>query len=136
MTSQEIENYNCLCAEFLGGIYSEQAEAWGFGNVKNIGSKMFHGIMYHNVIKAQRFEKELKFHSDWNWIMEVVEKILKNYRTDFYLDFDMPVSDTFTVSIGSDGKYNSKGESTISSKEAVVKAINQFLIWYYENKTN
>ena len=70
------------------------------------------------------------FLNNWNWIMEVVEKILKIYRTDFYLDFDMPVSDTFTVSIGSDGKYNSRGESNVSSKEAVVQAINQFLIWY------
>ncbi len=64
MTQEEILQYNKLCAEFLDAIYSEDAEAWGFGNAKNIGSKMFHGVMYHNVIEAQRFEKELKFHSD------------------------------------------------------------------------
>lgn len=80
--------------------------------------------------------KDMQFHSDWNWIMEVINEILKIYRTDFYLDFDMPVSDTFTVSIGSEGKYNSRGESNVSSKEAVVQAINQFLIWYNENNNN
>ena len=73
------------------------------------------------------------FLNNWNWIMEIIEKILKDYRTDFYLDFDMPVSDTFTVSIGSDGNYNSNGKSIISSKEAVINAINQFLIWYKTN---
>ena len=115
MNKQEIENYNRLCAEFLGAIYSDSAEAWGFGNAKNIGSKMFRGVMDHNVIQAERFEKELKFHSDWNWIMEVLLQIQS-----------LPLNEhTHTI-------WNLKFRK---SKEEVVGAINQFLIWYEQNKT-
>ena len=39
-TQEEILEYNKRCAEFLGAIYSDHAEAWGFGNAKNIGMKM------------------------------------------------------------------------------------------------
>ena len=75
MKQKEITNYNKLCAEFLGAIYSKNTETWEFGNAKNIGSKMFRGIMYHDVIQAERYEKELKFHSDWNCIHKVIDEI-------------------------------------------------------------
>lgn len=115
MKQEEILQYNKRCAMFLGAIYSKQAEAWGFGNAKNIGSKMFHGVMYHNVIQAERFEKELKFHSDWNWIMEILLKIQS-----------LPLDEhTHTI-------WNLKFRD---SKETVIRAINQFLIWYNENNT-
>ena len=118
MTQEEILDYNKLCAEFLGWEYAKDRDIWN--------PNMHHDYSF-------TYSINLKFHSDWNWIMEIIEKILKDYRTDFYLDFDMPVSDTFTVSIGSDGNYNSNGKSIISSKEAVINAINQFLIWYKTN---
>ncbi len=35
MTQEEIQEYNKRCAKFLGGIYSEHASAWGFGNARN-----------------------------------------------------------------------------------------------------
>jgi hypothetical protein len=123
MTQEEINNYNCLCAKFLDAIYSEHAEAWGFGNAKNIGSKMFHGVMYHNVIQAERFEKELKFHSDWNWIMEVCIAIknIQNPREH---------SDTTCSTL----KREIQSYLGSANKEAVVEAINQFLIWYEQNR--
>jgi hypothetical protein len=127
MTQEEVLEFNKRCAEFLGYINTTP-------NDKDFD--IYHnekGMIIGNKIYTMIEPMSAKFHSDWNWIMEVVEKILKDYRTDFYLDFDMPVSDTFTVSIGSDGKYRSDGESKINSKEAVVQAINQFLIWYNEN---
>lgn len=137
MKQEEILQYNKRCALFLGAIYSEQAEAWGFGNAKNIGSKMFHGVMYHNVIQAERFEKELKFHSDWNWIMEVKEKICQLDIID-ELDtlYDSVAKGYHCVLLPTykntfDGFYT-KVLST--EKEAVVEAINQFLIWYEQNK--
>jgi hypothetical protein len=79
MEQQEIQERNEQIALMLGAIHSIHTEAWGFGNTKNIGSKMFHGVMYKDVIQAERFEKELKFHSDWNWLMEAVEFIEKKY---------------------------------------------------------
>ena len=144
MNEKEILEYNKRCALFLGAIYSKQAEAWGFGNAKNIGSKMFHGVMYHNVIQAERFEKELKFHSDWNWIMEVVEAIEKlKTETSTFEFHTQPKS----VLIKEERNYSfEKGDGGRTSqplklngsvwitgktkKEAVVEAINQFLIWY------
>ena len=122
MTQEETLNFNKRCAEFLGAIYSEQAEAWGFGNAKNIGSKMFHGVMYHNVIQAERFEKELKFHSDWNWIMEMVEAIEKKVWVNIK---------GCAVDISTIANLNAP-----TKKEAVVEAINQFLIWFEQNKND
>ena len=131
MNEKEILEYNKRCALFLGAIYSKQAEAWGFGNAKNIGSKMFHGVMYHNVVQAERFEKELKFHSDWNWIMDVVDDIEKLGETDKTYGTLVDITTTY-VKIGKvliDLKL-----IPITKKEAVVEAINQFLIWYEQNK--
>lgn len=118
MEIQEILEYNKRCAEFLDWKFED--EIWLKPHPKE----------FNRWIVASYSKTFVDFCYDWNWIMEVINEILKIYRTDFYLDFDMPVSDTFTVSIGSDGKYNSRGESNVSSKEAVVQAINQFLIWY------
>ena len=76
MTQEEILDYNKLCAEFLGWEYidkdqhSQAYENYGWW-VKRI---------YHNNIDARNncnwkgFNQNLKFHSDWNWLMEVVEK--------------------------------------------------------------
>jgi hypothetical protein len=36
LKESQILQYNKMCAEFLGAIYSEHAETWGFGNAKNI----------------------------------------------------------------------------------------------------
>lgn len=129
MTKEEILEYNKRCAEFLGAIYSKHAEAWGFGNAKNIGSKMFHGIMYENVIQAERFEKELKFHSDWNWIMEVVEAIEK-------LGYFVMINKWTSVYTGFEKEGKRIQITTVEGNNKLVntiQAINQFLIWYNKN---
>ena len=134
MNEKEILEYNKRCALFLGAIYSEQAEAWGFGNAKNIGSKMFHGVMYHNVIQAERFEKELKFHSDWNWIMDVVEAIEKLTKQDGY-GYEILITNSLCVIEETNKIFDSNQRVYAkTTKEAVVEAINQFLIWYEQNK--
>jgi len=76
MTQQEIQERNKQIALMFGAIYSIHAEAWGFGNARiepnelKFGNKIIKGAIW-----AERFEKELKFHSDWNWLMEAVEFI-------------------------------------------------------------
>lgn len=138
MTQEEIFDYNKRCAEFLGAIYAEHGEAWAFGNPKNIGSKMFHGVMYHNVIQAERFEKELKFHSDWNWIMEVVEKIESLDKLGGIVMIQQGRCKITSIMAGDHSVYAdvslyfTKGMK--GQKEAVVEAINQFLIWYNTQK--
>ena len=132
MTQEEILQYNKRCAEFLGAIYSDYAEAWGFGNAKNIGSKMFGGVMYHDVIQAERFEKELKFDSDWNWIMEVKNHIIGLGYCWFQFPDTIQINENFTISSKSICKVRF---DKLQEKEAVVEAINKFLIWYEQNKT-
>jgi hypothetical protein len=128
MTQQETLDYNKRCAEFLGSELKNdgQFDYWtydhlGFDSIKISGSAWVSG--------------NFKFHSDWNWIMEVVEAI-----EDIIFDED----NSFNVTIGSTNYcviQDSNGEvfETIqdygdSKKETVVQAINQFLIWYEQNK--
>jgi hypothetical protein len=98
------EEYNKMCAEFLGFT------------VIPAGTKTMGQIHFPEVSEAF-----LKYDSDWNCIMEVVNKIkpivsmsktrpLKDYNTDF--------------------RY-----ALISAKkEVIVKAIWEFLNWVKENK--
>jgi hypothetical protein len=76
MTQQEIQERNEQIALMVGGIYSKYANAWGFGNARiDYGEKIILGKKYKNVVSAERWEKELLFHSDWNWLMDAVEFI-------------------------------------------------------------
>ena len=116
MTQQEILEYNKRCAEFLG---------W-----KNLNDDSF--PEYVNPLGDFYQLKELKFHSDWNWIMAVVEAIEKlkfNVRITIAcitienaFDNDSNLSPIY--------KFHSTQGEFESKKEAVVQAINEFLIWY------
>lgn len=129
MTQQEILEYNKMCAEILGykNKGMKNLEMW-------VSNKTPNGVNTN----------ELQFHLDWNWIMEVVEAIenLKTETSQFEFYFQ-PKS----VIIKEEKNYSfEKGDGGRSSqplkfngsvwitgktkKEAVVQAINQFLIWY------
>lgn len=106
MTQEEILEYNKRCAEFLGWRKTHP-------NIKN-----WH--IYITPIGSISYDKML-FHSDWNWIHEVVEKM----------------KDIINPKEHSDTTFSTlRREVQIhlgrSNKEAVVQAINQFLIWYYK----
>lgn len=115
-TKEEILEYNKRCAEFLG---------W-----KNLNDDSF--PEYVNPLGDFYQLKELKFHSDWNWIMAVVEAIEKlkfNVRITIAcitienaFDNDSNLSPIY--------KFHSTQGEFESKKEAVVQAINEFLIWY------
>lgn len=60
--------------------------------------------------------KNLQFHSSWNWLMPVVEKI-----GDLYLDFPGRVSDFMRMSIG-------------TPIDEVYKAVVEFIRWFNETK--
>lgn len=106
MNKKEIFEYNKRCAEFLDLHRDEEV------------------AIYKMTAYPYDF---LKFHSDWNWIMEVVEAIEKlgyNRRVDI---------DSSHVLIQYKEWYTLVQKD--SKKEAVVQAINQFLIWYNENSS-
>lgn len=66
---------------------------------------------------------ELHFHSDWNWIHEVCEFINKTQNPK-------QGGDTTHSTL----KREVQTLLSKSAKEAVVQAINEFLIWYEQNK--
>ena len=88
MTEKEFADGNKLIAEFMGGIYSPNAEAWGFGKAKNIGDRKFQGVLYHDVISAQRFEKELKYSLLWEWLIPAWGKFYAEIKKKLLVDID------------------------------------------------
>jgi hypothetical protein len=112
-TKEEILEYNKKCADFRG---------W-----KDLNNDSFPEY----IDKLGNFYplKELKFHSDWNWIMEVVEAIEK-------LRYLVVIQSNFCQIQEVGTKENSFSpriiayQEALTKKEAVVQAINQFLIWY------
>lgn len=119
MTQEEIIEYNKRCAEFLGYDTSRIVNQMplnkdgnycsGNGDLDSEGNKCY---LIHDIT--------LHYHYDWNWVMEVVEAIEK-------LD-----------SLDKDKKFNRQIDRLLSlpiytKKEAVVQAINEFLIWYNLN---
>ena len=100
MKQFSVKDYNRVCAEFLGYEISENEECFKIPN-KN-------GWVNLSI-----------FHTDWNSIMEVVEKI-----NSINL-FENP-SDTTLLTIREEmGAYLG-----LSNKEAVVNSIWEFLNWY------
>lgn len=67
---------NEIIAKFMDGIYSKNAKAWGFGNARVETEPItIRGKVYHDLVWANRFEKTLRYHSDWNLLMDVIKKI-------------------------------------------------------------
>lgn len=78
------------------------------------------------------------FLNNWNWIMEVKSKICQSNRVDeFNTQYDS-VAQGFHCSITPVHNDSFKSIYTnvyFTEKDAVLQAINQFLIWWSANKT-
>lgn len=126
-TKQVLEN-NKLIAEFLN---------WEFDVIEFIAPKEFETIIpfNHQSKKTKALECfttsiykviDLKFHSDWNWLMKVIEKIESSgYRVEIVKHIC--------------GIYLSDKEKIIISEnipkiEAVYNVCVEFIKWYNENK--
>lgn len=123
-----LEEYNKMCAEFLGFEISENEECFKVPN-KNGWVKL------------------TIFYSDWNWIMEVIQKILKIrlklkdyhvvewFEVYFYskgclIRSGLKHADGETVS----PYYYQRSVWKPNSKDAVVESVWQFLHWYNQHK--
>ena len=126
MTEQEILEYNERCLKILPFKYKNQSKYWV---IYRYDDNSFFG-------KNRRYlaVNSLKFHSDWNWIMEVVEKIqtldklggiVMIQQGRFRITSRMAGDNTVYADVS---YYYLHGMR--KQKEAVVQAINQFLIWY------
>lgn len=139
MTQEEILNYRKMCAEFLGASIFEEDKSWkvrNWNNPKDYPNRItsitpitMWGTKeetYNKVLLDQlneSFGRWGKFHSDWNWIMEVVEAVKTK------------IENPASVAMARFNGDMNKALMT-AKKGAVVQAINQFLIWYNnENKT-
>ena len=145
MTQQEILEYNKRCALFLG--WKETSEQFKIDWLGCKTKERLDKIDKEANIYIPILEKDgdvifpdfsvINFHSDWNWIMEVVEAI---HKLD-YLSANVMICQSrckITPRMAGDHSvyadvnlYFEKGIE--GQKEAVVQAINQFLIWYNEN---
>jgi hypothetical protein len=103
MKEFNLEEYSKMCAEFLNLHRDKEVVIYNM-----------HSYSYNL----------LKFDSDWNWIMEVVEAInmIPNHKNPSDTTLQTKRIDV-KILLGS------------ANKKAVVEEINQFLIWYNQNKT-
>jgi hypothetical protein len=101
--------YNNLCAEFLGYVNTTPTDK-DFNIYENEKS----GIIIGNKIYTMLETMSMKFDSDWNWIMEVVEKINS-------LDLKISIEHEDVV-------YS----LVTCKKQVVVERIWNFLNWYNE----
>ena len=120
-----IEN-NKLIAEFLGET-KQPFEFSQFGYINSLGEW-----------KDTFFDNQLKFHSDWNWLMEVVEKIENLQDENNHVMYNVQIEQSFTEIIDNHTSeiviYDIDADSKI---EAVYNTVIEFIKWYNEqNKTN
>lgn len=112
MTQEEVLDYNRKCAEFLG-------------YVNTIPTSDNYSIYDH----ARLFD------SDWNWIHDVVDAIRKSgYLFEISGNSERCFANIIPVNTNVAIVKVGFSESILDQKEAVVEAINQFLIWYENNK--
>lgn len=112
MNKQEIKDYNRLCAEILGFKRFPIKD-------KNDG---FIIDWNNGFVPYKSCTAELKFHYDWNWIMQILKHIREiiNVKLNIH-DFECVKAMNLNLN-----PYD-------YDKEQVVEAIYQFLIWYNKN---
>ena len=132
MTQTDRRNYTKRCLALLGY------------NCVTPDDKDFRIYVGTNPVLPESIDANFndRFIKDWDWIMEVVESVEKLYKQPnkeisfniqpgeievFQRPYRLDSNDYHDVIYLGDGYINN------SKKEAVVQAINQFLIWYNEN---
>jgi len=63
-------------------------------------------------------------------IVPVIEKMVRDYHTDVYMEFDMTEDNTYKVLFGVDEPFMSDGNSKKSLAMASYDMIEKFLNWY------
>ena len=137
MKEEEILEYNKRCAEFLRASKTDKRcsinPEYIFPTFTFYKAEMepdYRGGSYleHNEHCNIVALCEMKFHSDWNWIMEVRDKII-------VLGFNVLIGNNNCVIEQPYGKSSLQLPCIVdrTTKQAVVKAIDKFLTWYEKN---
>jgi len=83
--------------------------------------------LFENPITGE-YQEELEYHCDWNWLMEVVEKIESlGFKTSIEIGF---------CSIDGQDIYFETKDFNVSKIEAVYNACVEFINFYNQNLSN
>lgn len=153
---QTIEN-NKKFAKFMGYVYVPYSKDnvlkpgyWTKARVEE--NKVYPGKIEYVGYLCRKHE-ELAFHLDWEWLMEVVEKIERLDCREFsysWINMDNEIEYNFYFpcvhiekddcqiyfDLTLDPPLYIADEQEESKKEAVYKAALKFIDWYYENENN
>ena len=97
-----------------------------------------HAHMSWNVVRYDWKPSNMLFDVDWNWLMEVVEKIENQYRSKFSKNTFPCVSiSSICCKISFYGNYEEVITNIVrpTKIEAVYQACLEFIKWYNENKS-
>jgi hypothetical protein len=128
----EILEGNKLIAEFMGWEYAQNV----IGNSKSsFIYKDSGGTTYAN-------EEMFKYHSSWDWLMPVVEKIEKDISKEPFYGFTVRIADRCCL-IACHQKNKQDGViyqtpwgfRPLLKIDAVYQAVIEFIKWYNQNKT-
>lgn len=125
---EDIQEKNRLIAEFMGYAVDNNGYHKNGEYVDNKGSKHYTGLTI----------KEVKYHTSWDWLMPVVEKIETIEIPDYYLPecyFIVTIEPGYCV-ISENGEapmveYQDQESPKIS---IVYEAVIEFIEWYNTNK--
>ena len=127
-----IEN-NKLIAEFLDWEFDDLSETFETPFLKLVDPQAFGEEQFS--CKLQDFE--LEFHTDWNWLMSVVEKIENLQDENNCAIYNIQIEQSFTEIIDNHTSetiiYNIDADSKI---EAVYNTVIEFIKWYNEQNKN
>ena len=98
----------------------------------------FMGVKQHRFDGLTKIEKVLKYHTDWNWLMAVVEKIETMSNNDqFYIIVEYDNRDEFKGWIWRIDRFVKTlkvNDNRIKTKiEATYNACLEFIKWYNQN---
>ncbi len=136
MKEEEIVESNKLIAEFMGATPCK--DAWGQDAMEHHDwdhEEWSNGIKDYFETHSYKMNN-LKYHSSWDWLMSVVEKIeLLLFPNDNWINVNVGTSKYCTI-------FDSNGDTIeiIGEEETKIKstwvAVVEFIKWYNENKSN
>ena len=127
-----IEN-NKMIAEFLDWEFDGLSETFETPFLKLVDPQAFGDEQFS--CKLQDFE--LEFHSDWNWLIKVVEKIENLQDENSCAIYNVRIEQCFVEIIINHISETIVEVDSNSKIQAVYQACVEFIKWYNEqNKTN
>lgn len=130
LTQEWIEQFNKKCAEFLGAY-------WCNDDLENFPDGYW---MIDGDLELPLHLRDFQFHSDWNWIMEIVDKIESLEDKQFYMEWfwlnktNVGLYQRETNSGSTLWEYIARFSDAKTKKQAVIQAIDQFIDWYNKQK--